>query len=131
MLLLIVLVEVFVRDGYEKVAGVHVDVLSGLAQKMGGIADSGRRPSPNDLTEMLYPLTRARHFLDEYRDESGRESYHAFSDLVARYEHFVTAVDAARGTAESWEAFRPRAGDMLRSVDTAVERTRAALAESS
>jgi hypothetical protein len=131
VLALVVVAEVFVRDGYERVVAVHLDVLVGMAHKIDAIAQSGRRPSPNDLTELMYPLSRARQFSAQYESESGRESYRAFLDVVDAYDELVGAVDAARGTEAGWEATRARVRGQVRVVDARVARARSVLAERS
>ncbi len=130
LLAVVILAELFMRDRYEQVIVVHIDVLHGMTLKMQSIAEAGRRPTPNDLTEMLYPLSRARQFVEQYRDESGRQSFRAFVEFVDAYEAMVTAVDGARGAVASWQAFRPRLDEMVLRVDAGAERTRALLAES-
>jgi len=130
-LAVVVLAEVFVPDRYERVIEVHLDVLDGMAQKIDGIAAMGRRPSPNDLTELIYPLTRARQFTSKYESEGGRESYREFLEVVGAYEQLVAAVDAARGTDASWQATRQIVRDQVRVVAARVVATRAALAERS
>lgn len=127
----VVLAEVWSRGGYEKVIRVHLDVLTGMTDKMAATVQSGRRPSPNDLTEMLYPLDRARQFVDQYSGYAERPSYAAFVAVVDAYATFVDAVDAARSTAETWEAFRARAPAMVRAIEAAAAGARAALAAES
>lgn len=131
LLAVVVLAEVFVPDRYERVIDVHLDVLDGMAQKIDGVAAMGRRPSPNDLTELIYPLTRARHFTSQYEGESGRESYREFLAVVGAYDQLVAAVDAARGTDASWEKMRASVRDQVRIVAARVAATRSALAERS
>lgn len=131
LLALVLLAEVWLRGGYEKVLRVHLDVLPAMAHKMAANAEVGRRPAPNDLTELLYPLSRARQFVSEYRQHAGRPSYDSFVELVDAYERFVTAADAARATPEAWEAFRPLAAELLVPVDDAAARSRRALAAGS
>jgi len=131
LLAVVVLTEVLVRDRYERVIDVHLDVLAAMADKIDSAAELGRRPSPNDLTELLYPLTRARHFTAQYESESGRESYRAFLDVVGAYDRLVTAVDAARGTDASWEGTRAAVREEVRGVAARVSAARDALAEES
>ena len=61
---------------------VHLEVLGGLAGKTAGIAAAGGRLTPNALTELLYPLDRARGFLRSYDDHAERASYAAFVEVV-------------------------------------------------
>jgi hypothetical protein len=131
LLAVVVAVELLVRDGYEDVIEVHLEVLQGLAGKMAAVAASGGRPTPNDLTEMIYPLERARGFLDEYRDQRQRESYRVFASLVDEYAGLVSAVDAARGEPERWQAFRGEVEPRVARIDGAAERVRASLSRES
>lgn len=131
LLAIVVAVELLVRDGYEKVLDVHVDVLQGLAGKIGALASAGGRPTPNDLTEMIYPLERARGFLRDYRDEAARESYRSFAALVDEYAALVSAVDAARGVPEQWEALREDVARRARLVEESAARVRATAARES
>ncbi len=127
VLAVIVLVEVFGRDDYARVMQVHLDVLAAMAGKMAAVADVGKRPTPHDLTEIVYPLDRARQFVDTYEDHRSRESYGSFLDLIEVYQGFVLEVDAARGSPERWEQFRPLVDARVASIQAAVTRSRSAL----
>jgi len=123
-LALLIGVEHYVRDRYEKVIAVHVDVLSEMTNKATGLATLGKRPSPNDLTELMYPLERARQFIGEYRDESERPSYQRFVAAVDAYEALVMAIDAQRGSVESWADFRPLVAQRAGRVSAALAAVR-------
>ena len=84
-LLLAVLVTGCVWRGYDRVLSIHLDVLAGMADKMVSIAEVGRRPTSNDMTEMLYPLERGRLFLRQYERRAGEDSYRQFAQLLDRY----------------------------------------------
>jgi hypothetical protein len=113
--------------GYADILRVHLDVLAGLADKAAANIAGGRRPSSNDVTELTYPLQRARQFLEQSRAESNRESYALFAAALDRYNALVTAIDAARGDEARWTAARPALEAEHAGFVTAVERVRAAL----
>lgn len=127
VLAVVVAVELLIPDSYERVLSVHLDVLQGMADKMASLARAGARPAPNDLTEMIYPLERARQFLERNRSEEERESFAAFAAVVAEYAELVAAVDAARGVPAQWEALRPEIGSRVTKLASEVERVRASL----
>ncbi len=127
VLAVVVAVELLVPDGYERVLTVHLDVLQGMADKMASLARAGARPAPNDLTEMIYPLERARQFLEQHRGQEKRESYTAFAAVVAGYADLVAAVDAARGVPAQWETLRPEIESRVATLASDVERVRALL----
>ncbi len=131
VLALIVLIEVFVPDGYARVLEIHLDVLGGMAQKMSASAASGKRPTPNDLTELIYPLERARGFVGDYRGEEQRRSYIAFVELLDLYRDFVSSIDEARSTPERWQGFLPQLPARGLAVEEAVAGVRATLAAES
>lgn len=102
--------------GYDRVLTIHLDVLSGMADKMVGIAEVGRRPSSNDITEMLYPLERGRLFLRQYETRQQEESYRQFAQLLERYAALAAAIDDARTNDARWADLRrqlPAAGREL------------------
>ena len=47
---------------YEHIMGIHLEVLADLTEKLVTKAEAGVRPRPNDITELSYPLHRARQF---------------------------------------------------------------------
>jgi hypothetical protein len=113
--------------GYGDILRVHLDVLSGLADKAASKAAAGHRPSSNDVTELAYPLQRARQFLDQYRGEAERGSYQRFAAALERYQAFVEAIDAARGDPERWRAARDQLRDRHAAWRAAADRVAAAL----
>jgi hypothetical protein len=92
----------FLWKGYGEVLSIHLDVLSGMVDKIAWQVDLGRRPSPNDLTELIYPLRRAREFEEQYEDRAESESYQRFRAFVARYERLIERIDRTRGKASEW-----------------------------
>jgi len=121
-------VESYVRERYEKVIAVHVDVLSEMTGKASALGMLGTRPSPSDLTELMYPLERARQFIGEYRDEAERPSYQRFVAAVDAYEGLIMAIDAERGSADSWAQFRPLVAQRAERVRSALAAVRVDLA---
>ena len=107
---------------------VHLEVLSSMADKVTAIAATGRRPRPNDITELTYPLQRARQFTQQYQDYRKRESYRLFVAWLDRYEKFVVTIDAARGDAARWEVRRSELPAQQAALAQAVGKVRAALA---
>lgn len=95
-------------SSYAQILRVHVEVLTGMAGKALARAEAGRRPTPNDLTELLYPLERARQFAHQYRKQAERPSYQAFLELLDGYEALVNEIDIARVSQEDWVALRQR-----------------------
>jgi hypothetical protein len=91
---------------YERVLTVHLDVLSSMATKLLDTAAAGKRPSPNQVTELLYPLHRARQFAQQYGSYSGRASYREFVTSLDFYEKLVDEVDAARADDQRWQTRR-------------------------
>ena len=127
-LVLVVLVTGCVWRGYDRVLNIHLDVLSGMAEKMVSIAEVGRRPTSNDMTEMLYPLERGRLFLHQYGRRSGEESYRQFADLLDRYGALAAAIDDARTDDGRWAHLRPRLPDEAGDLRARVAAIRAVLA---
>lgn len=121
----LVAAERLLRDRYDNVVDVHIDVLAAMADKASAFALIDRRPSPNDMTELMYPLGRARQFLDRYQGESDRPSYAAFADLVDAYAKLVAEIDAERGSDAAWRRFRPTLDARIAPVREAVARVRA------
>jgi len=117
--------ERLLRDRYDNVVDVHVDVLAAMADKAGAFARIERRPSPNDMTELMYPLSRARQFLERYEGDSERPSYAAFAELVDAYAKLVAEIDAERGSDAAWQRFRPSLEARVAPVRQAVARVRA------
>lgn len=117
--------------GYAEVMRIHLDVLSGLADKAAFNASSGRRPASNDVTELTYPLQRARQFAYQYRSYADRESYRLFVAALDRYQAFTEAIDAARGDATRWAAERPNIEARYGAWRDAAAEVRAALARGS
>jgi hypothetical protein len=112
---------------YEEIMRVHLEVLSGMARKAEARAETDRRPAPNDVTELLYPLERARQFLRQNQKRAGRPSYRAFEELLARYADFVAEVDSARVDEERWREFRARVAGDVRALEDRAAAVRAAL----
>ncbi len=95
-------------SSYEEILRVHVEVLSSMVDKALAKAESGRRPTPNDITELHYPLERGRQFAHQYRQQAERPSYRSFEKLLDGYERLARQIDVARVSAEDWESLRPR-----------------------
>ncbi len=95
------------RGRYERVLQIHLDVLGALAAKTAAAVELGVALSPNHLTELSYPLERARGFVAEQAARSDEESYRRFVSVVDEYAALVGEIDAARGDEERWKAFRP------------------------
>ena len=117
--------------GYEDIMRVHLEVLSGMAAKVVAVAGTGRRPRPNDIIELTYPLQRARQFARQYEDYSERRSYRLFVACLDRYEYLVLGIDAARGEAERWAVRRTELPAQHAALAQAMEQVRAALASES
>jgi hypothetical protein len=114
-------------NSYDDVLRVHLDVLSSLADKAAGNAAAGTRPRSNDITELTYPLQRARQFVHQYRGYSERASYTAFVSALDRYQAFVDTIDSARGDEARWQAERPRVAAAFAAWQASAEAVRAAL----
>lgn len=113
--------------GYAEVMRVHLDVLGGMADKAAGNAATGRRPASNDVTELQYPLQRARQFAYQYRADERRESYRLFVAALDRYQALVEAIDAARGDVQRWSAAQPALPALYEAWQQAAGQVRAAL----
>jgi len=113
--------------GYADVMRIHLEVLSGVAAKAAYNAAAGRRPASNEVTELLYPLQRARQFAHQYRAYEARASYARFVAALDRYEAFGGAIDAARGDAARWAAERSTVAARYDAWREAADQARAAL----
>ena len=112
----------------DRVLTIHLDVLSGMAGKMVAIADVGRRPSSNDITEMVYPLERGRLFLRQYEKRQQEESYRQFAQFLERYAALAAAVDDARTDEKRWATLREHLPTDARDLRDRVAAIRAVLA---
>ena len=126
--LLLVLTPACFWRSYTEVMRVHLDVLSGMAEKAAYNAQTGRRPTSNDITELTYPLQRARQFAYQYRGYADRASYQRFAVALDRYQALADAIDAARGDEARWAAERARLGAQYEAWRAAADAVRAALA---
>ncbi len=120
----LVLFETFGRDRYERVMEVHLDVIGGLLAKASSVAASGGHLAPNDLTELLYPLGRARGFLVTYDDHADRLSYEQFAGLVEAYAGLIQSIDAARGDSSRWHDFQPTLASAAADIQQQIDETR-------
>jgi len=105
-LFLLVVVSSCLWRGYARVLSIHVDVLLGMVGKMAWKVEAGVAASPNDVTELLYPLERAREFEARYRGDDAPRSLRLFGVLLNRYDLFVRHVDRTRADAGAWRAAR-------------------------
>lgn len=124
---LFVLMPACLWRSYGEVMRVHLDVLEGLADKAIGNAAAGQRPTSNDITELAYPLQRARQFVYQYRDYADRDSYRHFVAALDRYQAMADAIDAARGDDARWNAEREALPGRADAWRAAAAQTRAAL----
>ncbi len=131
LVLALVLAPACLWRSYAEVMRVHLDVLSGLAEKVAYNTREGQRPASSDVTELTYPLQRARQFAYQYRSYAERESYRRFTAALDRYQALTEAVDAARGDESRWAAERPRLAVQYEAWCAAAEAARAALAHES
>jgi hypothetical protein len=127
LVLVLLIAPACVWRSYADVMRVHLDVLSGLAEKAAFNAGRGRRPSSNDVTELTYPLQRARQFAYQYRSYADRESYRLFEVALDRYQAFAEAIDGARGDQARWAAERATVEARHRAWVAAAADARAAL----
>ena len=104
--LLLFLVSSCLWSRYGDILAVHVDVLLGMAEKLVSKSEAGGRATPSDVTELVYPLQRARQFARSYEEQSNRASYAALVVLLDRYEEMARAIDTARGDEDRWAALR-------------------------
>ena len=126
--LALILVTACLFRSYADIMRIHLDVLGALADKAAYNARSGQRPEANEVTELVYPLQRAREFAYEYRSYAERESYRRFIDALDRYQAFVGEIDAARGDAARWAAQQSEIVAQYDAWRAAAEQARAALA---
>jgi hypothetical protein len=113
--------------GYERIMTVHLDVLAGMVGKVAAQAESGRRPTPNDMTEMLYPLARARQFTGQFDEYAPRESYKLFAAVLDRYQALAQTIDGARTDDARWAETRQRIPAEAEALQQRVAAVRAAL----
>src|SRR5260221_14113345 len=92
LVLALVLAPACLWRSYAEVMRVHLDVLSGLAEKVAYNTREGQRPASSDVTELTYPLQRARQFAYQYRSYAERESYRRFTAALDRYQALTEAV---------------------------------------
>jgi hypothetical protein len=123
----LILLPACLFHSYADVMRVHLDVLGALAEKAVDNARSGQRPEANEVTELVYPLQRARQFAYEYRSYEDRESYRRFVAALDRYQAFVGAIDGARGDATRWTAQQPEINAQYDAWRAAADEARAAL----
>lgn len=128
LVLALVLAPACLWRSYADIMRVHLDVLSELAEKAAYNARAGQRPTSNDVTELTYPLQRARQFGYQYRSYAGRESYRLFTVALDRYQAWADAVDAARGDETRWAAQRSQLATQYEAWRAAADAARAALA---
>jgi len=94
--------------GYAAIMQVHLDVLTQTAAKLCAVVDAGRGLSAEAMAEYVYPAQRAREFLHQFSNQSGRASYRQFSALLEHYETMVRDVDAARAAGREWAQMSPQ-----------------------
>ena len=126
--LLLLLSPACLWHSYGEVLRVHLDVLTGMADKAVYNAQAGQRPISNEVTELTYPLQRARQFAYQYRGYDERDSYRLFVSALDRYQALADAIDAARGDAARWDAERAQIGAQYDAWRAAADQVRAALA---
>jgi len=109
---------------YERIMTIHLEVLSGMVNKVVSIADAGQRPTPNDVTELTYPLERAQLFLQQFQSRQREKSYQHFAAFLARYRDFVAAVDNARTDDGRWAGLHARIHDEAAGLQAVIEEIR-------
>lgn len=114
---------------YGQILTIHLEVLCSMTNKLLQTAEAGRRPSPSDVTELLYPLRRARQFAHQYRGYSERRSYREFVASLDLYEKLVDEVDEARADQKRWQALRAKLGVPAQAFLAQAARTRKVLQE--
>jgi hypothetical protein len=124
----LILLSACLWRSYGDVMTVHLEVLSAEAAKLADNAQAGERPTSNDMTELAYPLQRARQFAYQYRSYGERESYRLFTAALDRYQALSEAVDAARGDEGRWAEERSRLAAQYAAWRSAADEARAALA---
>ena len=128
LLVLLLLSPACLWHSYAEVLRVHLEVLGGMAEKALYNAQAGERPTSNAVTELTYPLQRARQFAYQYRSYGERESYRRFVSALDRYQALADAIDAARGDAARWDVERSQIGVQYQAWRDAADQARAALA---
>ena len=126
-LVLLALVPACLWRSYGDVMRVHLEVLESLADKAAGNVAVGQRPTNNDVTELTYPLQRARQFAYQYRDDAARASYRRFLEALDLYQAMVDAIDAARGDDARWATEREALPGQAAAWRAAAAQTRDAL----
>ena len=124
----LIVADVVTRNRYGRVVDVHLDVLESLVEKTAAAVESGGRLTPNDLTEINYPLERARGLLGEYGARSDRLSFQRMEAVVDAYAGFAAAIDAARGDELRWRTFRPTLNEIVDDLRGRIAEARRALA---
>jgi hypothetical protein len=104
--------------GYASIMSVHLDVLTGMADKLSSLAQADRGPGAEGMAEYVYPAKRGRTFLRQFDGDTKRQSYRQFGDFLDRYERLVGDVDKARALGKPWKGQAPH-----------IEAERVALAE--
>jgi hypothetical protein len=112
---------------YVEIMEVHLEVLSAMVDKAADTSASGTRPTAQAVTELRYPLLRARQFLSQYEEHRGRRSYSEFEALVEVYQDMVNRIDGARGDEVRWRQLAGELGPLAAEVREAVGRVREAL----
>ncbi len=76
----------------------HAEVMVAIARKAADLVGAGRFTAES-MPELTYPLERATAFARQARERSGGAppaSLAAFETLIARYRHFIDALDRVR-----------------------------------
>jgi len=113
--------------GYERILTIHLDVLESTAFKMIDKALGGKRLAPNDLTEMIYPLQKARQFVRQNLDRRELESMRRFGELLDAYQALTDQLDAARGDPQRWQGLLGTLPAGRADIAARTEKVRAAL----
>lgn len=92
--------------GYERVLSIHIDVLAGMVDKIAWKADVGQAPTPNDVTELLYPLQRGRQFEERFGGADAPRSLAMFALFLGRYAAFADRIDRTRADGGAWRQER-------------------------
>jgi hypothetical protein len=112
---------------YEEIMTVHLEVMASMMAKAVDGAAPLRRPSASEVSELRYPLRRARQFTGQYEAERERRSYQAFVSVLDLYERFVDSIDVARTEERRWAALEPELAERRREIDARIAAVRAAL----
>jgi hypothetical protein len=94
---------------YEQVMRVHMEVLVSMARKLCAVAESGRPPATEAMSEYVYPWKRGRQFTQYFAEEHARPSFVRFGELLVHYEALVRLADESRVRDETW---RQRSGEL-------------------